>query len=58
MQFISLSDEEEKMTFAELNLPSVLFTFSGDFLEPDIPSHTYSFDMNKIYENVWGFRDI
>ncbi|MCZ2259381.1 DNA internalization-related competence protein ComEC/Rec2 [Sporosarcina sp. G11-34] len=50
-------DEKEKMTFAELNLPSALFTFSGDFLEPDIPSHTYSFDMNR-YMKMYGASGI
>ena len=41
------------MRFLEINIPSMTFTMSGAFREPDIPSHDYSFDMTK-YMRMYG----
>ena len=57
MQFISLAMKKEKASFTELNLPSITFTLSGNFREPDIPSHDYSFDMKK-YMKMYGASGI
>ena len=57
MQFIQFSNEQEKASFSELNLPSIQFTLSGNFREPDIPSHNYSFDMEK-YMRMYGASGI
>ncbi len=49
----TISSEQEKIRFLEMNIPSVTFTMSGSFREPDIPSHDYSFDMMK-YMRMYG----
>jgi len=47
------STEEEKMRFKQLNLTSIVFTLSGTYQEPDIPSHIYAFDMRR-YMKMYG----
>ena len=49
--------EDEKLRFAEFNLPSVMFTLSGSFRAADIPSHDYSFNMEK-YMRMYGASGI
>ncbi|QUW22187.1 DNA internalization-related competence protein ComEC/Rec2 [Sporosarcina sp. Marseille-Q4063] len=49
--------EDEKNKFKELNLPSVQFTLSGEYLKADIPSHAYSFSMDK-YLKMYGASGI
>jgi len=49
----TISSEQQKKRFLEMNIPSVTFTMSGSFHEPDIPSHDYSFDMMK-YMRMYG----
>ena len=49
--------EDEKMKFAEFNLPSMEFTMSGSFRAADIPSHAYSFNMEK-YMRMYGASGI
>lgn len=49
----TISSEQEKIRLLEMNIPSVTFTMSGSFREPDIPSHNYSFDMMK-YMRMYG----
>ncbi|WP_186668679.1 DNA internalization-related competence protein ComEC/Rec2 [Sporosarcina sp. BP05] len=49
----TISSEQEKIRLLEMNIPSVTFTMSGSFREPDIPSHDYSFDMLK-YMRMFG----
>lgn len=49
----TISSEQEKARFLEINIPSVTFTMSGAFREPDIPSHDFSFDMKK-YMRMYG----
>jgi competence protein ComEC len=49
----TISSEQEKARFLEMNIPSVTFTMSGSFREPDIPSHDFSFDMLK-YMRMYG----
>lgn len=45
--------EDEKQRFTEFNLPSKFFTINGSFREAEIPSHAYSFDMQK-YMRMYG----
>ncbi|KAA0965416.1 DNA internalization-related competence protein ComEC/Rec2 [Sporosarcina sp. ANT_H38] len=49
----TISSEQEKARLLEINIPSVTFTVSGEFREPDIPSHDFSFDMKK-YMRMYG----
>ncbi len=49
--------EDEKNKFKQLNLPSVRFTLTGEYLTPDIPSHEYSFSMDK-YLEMYGASGI
>lgn len=49
--------EIEKTNFSKLNLPSVTFTLTGAFRQPDIPSHDYSFNMEK-YMKMYGASGI
>lgn len=49
----TISSEQQKTRFLEMNIPSVTFTMSGSFRKPDIPSHDYSFDMTK-YMRMYG----
>ena len=49
--------EDEKNKFKELNLPSVHFTLAGEYLKADIPSHEYSFNMDK-YLKMYGASGI
>jgi len=51
------SNADEKATFANVNLPSVIFTLSGSFKDAEIPSHAYSFDMKK-YLRMYGASGI
>lgn len=49
----SFTSEQEKMRFLTINSSSMIFTMSGTFREPDIPSHDYSFNMTK-YMKMYG----
>jgi competence protein ComEC len=49
----TIGSEQEKIRFLASHIPSVTFTMSGSFREPDIPSHDYSFDMMK-YMRMYG----
>ena len=49
--------EDEKDKFKQLNLPSVRFTLVGEYLKADIPSHEYSFSMEK-YLKMYGASGI
>ncbi|WP_438311056.1 DNA internalization-related competence protein ComEC/Rec2 [Sporosarcina sp. FA9] len=51
------TDEEEKNSFSELHLPSVMLTLSGVFREADIPSHIYAFNMEN-YMRMYGSSGI
>ena len=49
--------EDEKDKFKQLNLPAVRFTLTGEYLKADIPSHEYSFSMEK-YLKMYGASGI
>ncbi len=49
----TMGSEQEKIRFLASHIPSMTFTMSGSFREPDIPSHDYSFDMMK-YMRMYG----
>ncbi|MBO1912939.1 ComEC family DNA internalization-related competence protein, partial [Microvirga sp. 3-52] len=49
--------EDEKDNFKKLNLPSVQFTLTGEYIKSDIPSHAYSFSMDK-YLRMYGATGI
>ena len=53
----TISSEQEKTRFREIEYPFREFTLSGNFREPDIPSHDYSFDMKK-YMKMYGASGI
>jgi len=53
----SIDSEQEKNRFLKMNIPSVTFTMSGSYREPDIPSHDYSFNMLK-YMKMYGSSGI
>ncbi|MFJ7933595.1 DNA internalization-related competence protein ComEC/Rec2 [Sporosarcina sp. NPDC096371] len=53
----SFGSEQEKMRFLDINIPSMIFTMSGVFREPETPSHDYSFDMMK-YMKMYGASGI
>ena len=49
--------ENEKLNFAALNLPSIIFTFDGSYRKADIASHDYSFNMER-YMKMYGASSI
>ena len=49
--------EDEKNKFQKLNLTSIHFTMVGEFKQPEIPSHAYSFSMKK-YLKMYGATGI
>ncbi|WP_318615104.1 DNA internalization-related competence protein ComEC/Rec2 [Sporosarcina sp. YIM B06819] len=53
----SFTSEQEKTRFLAINIPSMTFTMSGAFRDPDKPSHDYSFNMTK-YMRMYGASGI
>jgi competence protein ComEC len=49
--------EDEKNKFKAFNLPSLQFTLAGEYIKADIPSHEYSFSMDK-YLKMYGATGI
>lgn len=49
----SFASEQEKEHFLKTHISSLVFTMTGSFQEISIPSHDYSFDMNK-YMKMYG----